>query len=81
MNKKTKLVGILYSNDVVEVVKLNKLIKSEIEDCDEIYKYKKSKMYLSEDVVYCVGEEKEKIKTLLNDFNNDQEVKEYFNML
>jgi hypothetical protein len=82
MNK-TKLVGILYSNDSIEVVDLNKRIKLEIEESKEfgdIYKYKGTTMYMYEDVVYCVGKDKKEIQKLLNEFNNDSEVKEYYNM-
>ena len=76
MNK-NNLVGILYSNDSIEIVSMDRHIKQRLEESD-VYEYKGVDMYLFEDVVYCVGKDKKVIKDMLKKFNKDPEVQEEF---
>lgn len=59
----TKLVGILYSNDTIEVVELNDYWKNAILDSE-----KDNGCYLWEDVVLCVGKDSKRIETKLKKF-------------
>lgn len=63
-----KLIGILYSNDTIEVVELDSYWKENLEESE-----KEKGCYLWEDVVLSVGNDKEKIETKLKKFLEDDE--------
>jgi hypothetical protein len=61
--EQVELVGILYSNDTIEVVELNEYWKEAIEESE-----KDNGCYLWEDVVLCVGKDPKKIESKLKKF-------------
>jgi len=61
--KQTELVGILYSNDMIEVVELNDEWRETISESE-----KYQGCYLWEDVVICVGKDPKKIEKKLTKF-------------
>jgi hypothetical protein len=68
MKNKNKLIGILYSNDTIDVVELDSYWNENLKESD-----KERGCYLWEDVVLCVGNDKEKIETKLKKFLEEDE--------
>ena len=78
---KANLVGILYSNNFIEVVDLTEDINQDMKPGNSYaIQYMKTKMYLYDDVVYCPGTDREDIVFKLKMFDTDPVVKERYEM-
>lgn len=68
MKNKNKLIGILYSNDTIDVVELDSYWNENLKESD-----KERGCYLWEDVVLYVGKDKKKIEDKLIKFLSEDD--------